>query len=129
LGELYDQRLPNPERAELAYREVLRRAPGDVHTEERLVEVYRRTGDAPKAIEIQQTLLAGAKTPEMKRRRTVELAAVHEQIARDPRKAEALLEAARKEFPNDVELLAAVAAFYTRSNRVPALHRSEERRV
>jgi hypothetical protein len=58
----------------------------------------------------------------MKRKRTVELAMIHEQVARDPKKAEALLEAARKEFPNDVELLAAVAAFYTRLNRVPALH-------
>src|SRR6185295_10025607 len=30
LGRLYDEHLPNPERAELAYREVLRRSPGDV---------------------------------------------------------------------------------------------------
>jgi lipopolysaccharide biosynthesis regulator YciM len=122
LGELYDERLPNPERAELAYREVLRRIPGDAAAQERLVEVYRRTGDSPKAIEIQHALLSAAKSPEQKRKRTVELAAIHEQVARDPKKAEALLEAARKEFPNDVELLAAVAAFYTRSNRVPALH-------
>jgi tetratricopeptide (TPR) repeat protein len=122
LGALYDEHLPNPERAELAYREVLRRIPGDVTAQEKLVQVYRRAGDAAKAIEVQQALLAAAKTPDEKRRRTVELAAVHEQVGRDPRKAEALLEGARKEFPNDVELLSAVAAFYTRSNRVPALH-------
>ncbi|MET0591268.1 MAG: hypothetical protein ABW133_01115, partial [Polyangiaceae bacterium] len=49
LGELYDERLPNPERAELAYREVLRRVPGDTAAQERLVDVYRRTGDHAKA--------------------------------------------------------------------------------
>ena len=122
LGQLYDERLPNPERAELAYREVLRRVPGDESAQEKLVDVYRRTGDAPKAIEIQQALFSAAKSPDVKRKRIVELALIHEQVGRDTKKAEALLEAARKEFPNDVDLLSAVAAFYTRANRIPALN-------
>jgi predicted Zn-dependent protease len=121
LGELYDQHQPNPERAELAYREVLRRMPTDVAARERLVDVYRRVGDGPKAIDMQHALLAAADSPETKRKRTIELARVYDEVAHDPKKAEALLEQARKEFPNDVELLTAVVAFYRRSNRLPAV--------
>jgi hypothetical protein len=121
LGELYDHHQPNPERAELAYREVLRRVPGDVNAQERLIDVYRRAGNGPKALEAQQALLAAAEGPEMKRKRTIELASIYDEVAHDPKKGEALLEAARKEFPNDVDLLGAVVAFYKRSNRLPAV--------
>jgi lipopolysaccharide biosynthesis regulator YciM len=121
LGEVYDQHQPNPQRAELAYREVLRRLPGDIAAQERLVGVYSQTGDATRAIEMQQGLLQVATTPESKRKRVVELAIIYEQVARDPKRGEAMLEAARKEFPNDVELLAALAEFYTRANRGAAV--------
>ncbi|MET0595319.1 MAG: hypothetical protein ABW133_21655, partial [Polyangiaceae bacterium] len=121
LGEIYDKHLPNPERAELAYREVLRRIPGDVTAQERLVGVYSRIGDATRAIEMEQGLLQAATTPDMKRKRVVELAIIYEQVAKDPKRGETMLEAARKEFPNDVELLAALAEFYQRANRGPAV--------
>jgi len=121
LGEVYDEHQPNPQRAELAYREVLRRLPGDIAAQERLVGVYSRTGDAARAIEMQQGLLQAATTPESKRKRVVELAIIYEQVARDPKRGETMLEAARKEFPNDAELLAALAEFYTRANRAPAV--------
>jgi predicted Zn-dependent protease len=121
LGEIYDQYQPNPQRAELAYREVLRRLPGDISAQERLVGVYSRAGDANRAIEMQQGLLQASTTPETKRRRVVELAIIYEQVAKDPKRGETMLEAARKEFPNDVELLAALAEFYTRANRGPAV--------
>jgi lipopolysaccharide biosynthesis regulator YciM len=121
LGEVYDQHQPNPQRAELAYREVLRRVPGDVAAQERLVGVYSRTGDASRAIEMQQGLLQASTTPETKRKRVVELAIIYEQVAKDPKRGETMLEAARKEFPNDVELLSALAEFYTRANRGPAV--------
>jgi len=109
LGEVYDKHQPNPERAELAYREVLRRLPGDETAHERLLDIYSRTGDAAQATETAQALIAAAPTPEVKRKRIAELARVHEQVARDPKKAEALLEAARKEAPGDIELLAGLA--------------------
>jgi cellulose synthase operon protein C len=121
LGEIYDQHQPNPERAELAYREVLRRNPGDIAAQERLVGVYSRMGDPTRAIEMQQGLLQGANTPESKRKRVVELAMLYEQVAHDPKRGETMLEAARKEFPYDVELLAALAEFYTRAGRGPAV--------
>ena len=121
LGDLYDRHQPNPERAELAYREVLRRIPNDVNAQERLVEIYRRAGDAPKAIETQQVLLQAAPTPDVRRRRTIELARIYETAAGDLKKSEAMLDAARKEFPTDVELLVAVAELYRRTNRGPAV--------
>jgi cellulose synthase operon protein C len=121
LGEIYDEHQPNPERAELAYREVLRRVPGDIAAQERLVGVYSRSGEAARAIEMQQGLLQAATTPETKRKRVVELAIIYEQVAKDPKRGEAMLEAARKEFPNDAELLAALADFYARAGRGPAV--------
>jgi hypothetical protein len=121
LGEIYDEHLPNPERAELAYREVLRRSAGDIPAQERLVGVYGRMGDATRAIEMQQGLLQGAPTPDAKRKRVVELAMIYEQVAKDPKRGEGMLEAARKEFPSDAPLLAALAEFYQRQNRGPAV--------
>jgi len=121
LGEIYDQHQPNPQRAELAYREVLRRIPGDVPAQECLVGVYSKMGDSARAIEMQQGLLQASTTPETKRKRVVELAIIYEQVAKDPKRGETMLEAARKEFPNDVELLGALAEFYGRANRGPAV--------
>ena len=45
------------------------------------------TGDGAKGVEVQQALLAAADGPEMKRRRTIELANIYEQVADDPKKA------------------------------------------
>jgi hypothetical protein len=121
LGDLYDQNQPNPERAELAYREVLRRVPGDEVAQERLVDIYSRTGEIAKAIETAQALYASAATHEAKRKRTVELARVYEQVARDPKKSETLLEGARKEAPGDVDLLAALVGFHRRAGKGAAV--------
>ena len=51
LGELYDQYQPNPERAELAYREVLRRVPADINAQGAPGRCLTgaRAKDAPKA--------------------------------------------------------------------------------
>ncbi|HEY3592347.1 MAG TPA: hypothetical protein VGL13_00675, partial [Polyangiaceae bacterium] len=121
LGDLYDKNQPNPERAELAYREVLRRLPNDEPAQERLVDIYTRTGDVAKAVDAAQALLTAASTPEQKRKRTIDLARVQEQVARDAKKAEALLEAARREAPGDVELLAALVGLYRRSGKAAAV--------
>jgi cellulose synthase operon protein C len=117
LGELYDQHLPNPERAELAYREVLKRLPGDLPTQERLIDVFRRAGDSAKALEMQQALLDSALNPDMKRKRTIELALIHEQVAHDVKKAESVLETARKESPGDVDLLGGLVDLHRRNKK------------
>jgi tetratricopeptide (TPR) repeat protein len=122
LGDLYSKNLLNLARAEVAFKEVLKRAPDDAATMERLVDVYRRQNDPARAIELQQDLIARSKTPEDKRTRVVALAAIHEQTAHDNRKAEQTLEGARREFPQDVGILRALAEFYTRHNQTPAVN-------
>jgi tetratricopeptide (TPR) repeat protein len=122
LGELYSRHLVNLSRAEVALKEVLKRAPDDVATAERLVDVYRRQNDPARALELQQELVGRSQSPEEKRRRLVELAAIHEQTAHDNRKAEQTLEAARREFPQDVVILRALADFYTRHHQAPAVN-------
>ncbi len=122
LGDLYADQLSNFSRAEVALREVLKRAPDDVPARERLVDVYKKQNDAPHALEIQQALLAASSDPETKRKRLVELSSIHEVASRDLRKAEQTLEAARREFPMDVGVLRALAEFYIRHKQTPAVN-------
>ncbi|HEY3495142.1 MAG TPA: tetratricopeptide repeat protein [Polyangiaceae bacterium] len=114
LGDLYDTNLPNPERADLAYQEVLKRAPDDAQTVERLVQVAGKLGQRERAVELQSGLLERATTREEKRDRTLALASVLEQIAGDKKRAEALFEKAKKEWPQDVAVLRALVEYQRR---------------
>ena len=122
LGDLYANKAVNLHRAEAAFQEVRKRAPDDVRTLERLVDVYRRRLDVTRAVEGQQELIAKATTPEEKRQRTIELALLHEDPGHDERKADQVLEAARREFPTDVVVLRALADLYVRHKQAPALN-------
>ncbi len=122
LGDLYSHHLVNLSRAEVALKEVLKRAPDDIATAERLVDVYKRQNDSARAVEIQDDLIRRARSPEEKRQRILELAGIHEQTAHDNRRAEQTLDAARKEFPQDVALLRALAEFYARHQQTPAVN-------
>lgn len=122
LGELYDEALPDPERAELAYLEVLKRSPDDAAAIERLVNVYARMGAADKAVALQTEVLQGAKTAEERRDRTVRLALVLDQLASDRKAAEQLLEKARKEWPHDAAVLRALADLYFRAGESRTAH-------
>jgi tetratricopeptide (TPR) repeat protein len=122
LGDLYSHRLLNLSRAEVALKEVLKRSTDDVDTARKLVEIYKRQNDPARAVELQQELVTRARTPEEKRERVLELAAIHERASRDLRRAEKTLETARRESPNDVHLLRALAEFYTRHHQTPAVN-------
>jgi len=122
LGELYSTKLLHLERAELAYREVLKRAPGEVVTMQRLVDVHRRQLDVARAAEVQQELIALATTPAEKRDRIIALAGIYEDPGHDERKAEQVLDGARREFATDVVLLRALAEFYLRHRQTPAMN-------
>jgi len=122
LGALYENQLPNAQRAELSYREVLKRIPNDVGAMERLVYVHGALGDSQKAIELQTELLNRAGTPDEKRDRTIELARVQEEILKDRRKAEGTLDKARKTWPQDGAVLRALAEFYRRGGEATALN-------
>ncbi len=122
LGDLYAEHLTNLPRAEVALREVLKRAPDDLLARERLVDVYKKQNDSARALEIQNELLATAKSPEVKRKRLIELSSIHEVASHDLRKAEQTLEAARREFPTDVGIMRALAEFYIRHKQTPAVN-------
>jgi hypothetical protein len=121
LSELYSHHLLNLSRAEIALREVLKRAPEDLDTAQKLIDVYKRQNDPARAIELQQELVARAPGPQDRRARMLELAALQERAARDPRHAEKTLEAARREFPQDLGLLRELAEFYQRHQQAPAV--------
>lgn len=121
LGELYLTRLPNLSRAEVAFQEVLKRAPDDLAAREQLVRVYKKQNDAPKALELQQELIAKASDHPTKRARVLELADIYENVSHETRKAEQTFEAARREFPTDVHVLRGLAEFHIRHKQEPAV--------
>jgi tetratricopeptide (TPR) repeat protein len=121
LGELYSHHLLNLSRAEVALKEVLKRAPDDIENARKLIDIYKRQNDPARALELQQDLVARAPSPADKRTRTLELAILQERTARDVRRAEKTLEAARREFPFDPALLRALAEFYVRHQQTPAV--------
>ena len=121
LGALYDEQLPNPERAELSYSEILKRDPASEVARERLVALFKRTGDTAKAIEQQTILINNVEAPEAKCRRTTELASIYE-VAGDNKKAEATYLQARKTWPKDDLALTALARFYERTQQINAFN-------
>jgi cellulose synthase operon protein C len=121
LGDIYVNRLPNMERAELVLLEVLKRQPEDQQAQSKLVDVYRETGNAAKAIELCTGLQQRASTPELKRAATIQLALIHEQVEGDMKKAETMLEKVHKEAPTNMDGLRALAEFHKRQNHLPAL--------
>ena len=62
LGDVYDHHIPNAERAELSYNEILKRQPEDSRPRERLVALFQREGDHARALEQQTILINGAQT-------------------------------------------------------------------
>lgn len=121
LAELYAVHLGNLSRAEVAYKEVLKRTPKDVATLSKLVEVYKRQADVSRAVETQQQIVAEATDPKDRLARLIELAGIYETVGRDPRRAEQVLDSARKEFPTSVVALRAMAELYARQRQMPAM--------
>ncbi len=120
LGDVYATHLGNPTRAEAALREVLKRAPDDEPTLKKLVDVYRAQGDMVRAIETFEGYLKLTHDPHERERRLVELGALYE--GHNQRKAELVLESARKEYPTSVFVLRAMAEFYARQKQTPAMN-------
>lgn len=122
LGELYSDRKLNLDRAELSFQEVLKRRPADKGTVGKLIAIHQRKGNVAKALDLQKDLLAAAKEPAERREAYLQRAALFENVAKEPRKAEQTLETARRELHGDVVILRALAEFYTRHKQLPAVH-------
>ncbi len=119
LGDLYNGPLPNSERAELSYQEVLKRFANNELARERLVDLYKSLGDTAKALEQQTILINNVEEPEAKCRRTTQLAEIYEAMG-DLKKAEQTLLQARKTWPKDDIALGSLASFYQRTDQAQA---------
>lgn len=122
LGEIYAVYAPNLPRAEAAYKEVLKRSPGDLEIIKKLVEIHKRQGDTERAAAAQKDVIAAATDPDARLAALIELAAIHETVGRDLRKSEQVLDSTRKEYPTSVVALRAMAEFYARQRQTPAMH-------
>jgi tetratricopeptide (TPR) repeat protein len=120
LAKLYDGDLPNPSRAEICYREILKRLPDDADAMQSLVFVYVRLGDAVKALELATQLVDKAQANDEKRDRTLALSRVYDEAGKDKKSALSVLEKARKTWPHDRAVLRAVATFHERHGETAA---------
>jgi tetratricopeptide (TPR) repeat protein len=114
LGTIYLDHIPDLERAEASLREVLKRNPDDAEAQGRLIDVFRETGEAEKAIALCTQLMDQASTPEAKRERTIQLALIHEQLEGDVKKAQDMLDRLYKQAPSVAISLRALAEFHKR---------------
>lgn len=115
LGEIFDLRIPDPKRAEAAYRRVIQAAPDDVRTLERLVALFHRTGEGAKEYEVLQTLTARTMPGPARITRLLRVAELAEVPVADLARAELAYEGARREAPSDIAVLRAYANFLERS--------------
>jgi tetratricopeptide (TPR) repeat protein len=119
LGNLYDEHLPNLERAEQAYQQVLKLQPTNAPAREKLVGLALRAGHIERALEAQQELVNEATTTEEKCSRTVRLAEIHE-AAGDVKQAEQILVKARRTWAREPDPVRALYQFYRRTGQDPA---------
>jgi tetratricopeptide (TPR) repeat protein len=122
LARLYDEHLPNPNRAEICYREILKRRPDDVAAMEALVRVYVRLAQPVKALELQTALVEKATSNDEKRDRMLALSVVYDEAAKDKKSAFAILEKARKTWPHDATVLRAQAEAHLRHEETAAVN-------
>lgn len=119
LAMLYETSLEQPARAEVAYREVLRRRPNDPAAE-RLVQLLLRLENRKGAVELLEQLVADASDPSTERTWSLELARVFDEVINDRRRAEEVLDRARRKWPNDASTVRALSAFYRRGKDLAA---------
>ena len=120
LGDIYDLHIPDPKRAEAAWKRVLKLAPDDLPSMERLAALYLREGPRESAIAQLDELIKVEPDPDRARDHQIALARALEEHG-DARRAEQVLEAARRSAPTELITLKAMADLYTRQRAQPAL--------
>jgi tetratricopeptide (TPR) repeat protein len=113
LGDIYDAHIPDPKRAEAAFLRVLKLDSEDLPSMERLAAIYQREQQLPQAADMLDRLAKAEVDPDRVRKHQLALAGVLE-ASGDARKAEQVLEIARRAGPTELETLRALAEFYTR---------------
>jgi cellulose synthase operon protein C len=120
LGSLYDEHLRDAKRAELAFTRASTLAPDDPRPIERLVQLWKRTGQNDRAVRALQHLIANSWSVSTKEGYILELATTLEQMGQRTL-AEQALEDARQKAPTSMRVLRAQAALYEREDDRTAL--------
>ncbi|MEM9074246.1 MAG: tetratricopeptide repeat protein, partial [Myxococcota bacterium] len=120
LGDIYDRHMPDPKRAEAAFRRVLKLVPDDLEALDRLAQLFEREEMHDRAIDTLQQLAEREIDPDERKRHRLRLARVHE-LRGDPRSAEHVLEDTRRQIPTDLEVLRSIADLYQRQGAQSAL--------
>ncbi|MEM9187659.1 MAG: hypothetical protein AAGF12_00685 [Myxococcota bacterium] len=120
LGDIYDAHMPDPRRAEAAFKRVLKLIPNDTDAMERLTALFDREGNHAAAAEMLSQLAAHEVDPDKRREHRLRLSSMHEAQG-DLRRAESVLEETRRASPVDTAVLRALAEFYRRQNAQSAL--------
>ena len=120
LGTIYDDHMPDPKRAEAAFRRVLKLAPTDLGAMGCLARLYEREQQWPAAVEVLQQLVHAEPDPDHARQHRLDLASAYEKHGQG-RQAEAALEATRRLEPTNLGVLRAIAEFYQRQDQQSAL--------
>jgi tetratricopeptide (TPR) repeat protein len=118
LGEILDDHIGDPKRAEIAWRRVLTLAPNDARTLQRLMELYRRGGDAAKEADMLQSLVALAPPGPERIDGLLRLASLTELSLNDVTRGHEALEAARRDSPGDLKVLRALRGFHARNGEM-----------
>ncbi len=121
LGEVFDQHLDDPRRAEAAYKRVLQFLPNDVRTLTRMADLFARKDNAASEAETLRQLIQATPASATRRALQIRLAAVLSEKLDDGKKAEESLEAARRDAPTDMDVLRAFARLYVRQEAPMAL--------
>jgi tetratricopeptide (TPR) repeat protein len=129
LGLLYEKLTGRGQAAESSYRRLLELKPGDAQALSALVRIEVERGNATEAIKLQTQLMEQATDSSEQRERYVELAHIYETAANDRRRAEEVLERARRKWQNDSVVLKAFASFYQRMGDTSAVQVLLERSV
>jgi len=129
LGALYERSADQADVAESTYRRLLDLVPNDNDALQALVRLRLASNDVTEAIRLQNQLVEYPSDADKLRTHHLGLSKIYETRANDRRKAEELLEKARRKWPNDSLVLRAFAEFYQRAADTSALQVLLERSV
>ncbi|MGC4066556.1 MAG: hypothetical protein QM784_18355 [Polyangiaceae bacterium] len=114
LATLYETTLEQPARAEIAYREILRRSPGDPAGDQ-LVSILLNLDQPAEAVAVLLELVEHSKDTPLEKGRHLELARIYDAVLGERRRAEEVLERARRKWTNDAQVLRALTSFHVRA--------------
>ncbi len=114
LGTLYERSADKSDVAESTYNRLLELLPSDPGALAAKVRLCLARGNTQEAIQLQTQLVELADESQDQRHRLIELSRIYESSALDRRRAEEILEKARRKWQNDSVVLRAFAEFYQR---------------